>query len=92
MLAVTYRDDEVGQRHRLRYVIGDLPRASMRRMLLSPLSESAVAQLAARAERPPNGLHGITGGNPLFVTEVFAAGVELCPQRCAMRCLRAPPG
>src|SRR5580658_615201 len=40
MLAVTYRDDEVGPRHPLRHVIGDLPRSSVRRMLLPPLSES----------------------------------------------------
>src|SRR5437879_1556655 len=32
MLAITYRDDEVGPRHPLRFVIGDLPRASTRRM------------------------------------------------------------
>jgi DNA-binding CsgD family transcriptional regulator/tetratricopeptide (TPR) repeat protein len=79
MLAVTYRDDEVGARHPLRFVIGDLPRASMRRMALSPLSESAVAQLARRAGRPPNGLHGITGGNPLFVTEALAAVADSVP-------------
>src|ERR1700738_2676334 len=42
MLAATYRDAEVGPRHPLRLVIGDLPRASTRRMLLSPLTESAV--------------------------------------------------
>jgi len=46
MLAATYRDDEVGPRHPLRLVIGDLPRASTRRMLLSPLTESAVEHLA----------------------------------------------
>ncbi len=79
MLAVTYRDDEVGPRHPLRYVIGDLPRTSTRRMVLAPLSESAVAELAARAERPSHGLHGITGGNPLFVTEVLAAAVDTVP-------------
>ena len=79
MLAVTYRDDEVGPRHPLRYVIGDLPRASTRRMVLAPLSESAVAQLAARAERPSMGCIGITGGNPLFVTEVLAAAVDTVP-------------
>src|SRR3979490_1221405 len=28
MLAVTYRDDEIGPRHPLRFVIGDLPRAN----------------------------------------------------------------
>jgi DNA-binding CsgD family transcriptional regulator len=79
MLAVTYRDDEVGPRHPLRYVIGDLPRASVHRIVLSPLSESAVAQLASRAERPSKGLHSLTGGNPLFVTEVLAAVADTVP-------------
>lgn len=79
MLVVTYRDDEVGPRHPLRYVIGDLPRASVHRMSLPPLSESAVAQLARRAERPAKGLHSLTGGNPLFVTEVLAAAGETVP-------------
>ncbi len=79
MLAVTYRDDEVGQRHPLRYVIGDLPRASVHRMPLPPLSESAVAQLARQAERPSKGLHSLTGGNPLFVTEILAATADTVP-------------
>ena len=79
MLVVTYRDDEVGSRHPLRYVIGDLPHASLRRMLLEPLSEPAVAQLATRAERPSKGLHTLTGGNPLFVTEVLAAAADTVP-------------
>jgi len=79
MLAMTYRDDEVVLQHPLRFVMGDLPRATTRRMLLSPLSEAAVAQLAARAGRPSNDLHGITGGNPLFVTEVLAAAVDAVP-------------
>src|ERR1700683_1938129 len=79
MLAVTYRDDEVGRRHPLRYLIGDLPRASVHRMSLPPLSESAVAQLASRAERPSKGLHSLTGGNPLFVTEVLAAAADTVP-------------
>jgi DNA-binding CsgD family transcriptional regulator len=72
MLAVTYRDDEVGPRHPLRFVLGDLPRASTRRMSLLPLSEPAVARLAKRAGRPSEGLHGVTGGNPFFVTEALA--------------------
>ncbi len=79
MLVVTYRDDEVNAQHPLRFVIGDLPRASTRRMPLSPLSESAVAQLAAQAGRPPNGLHALTGGNPLFVTELLAVAAESVP-------------
>jgi DNA-binding CsgD family transcriptional regulator/tetratricopeptide (TPR) repeat protein len=79
MLAITYRDDEVGPRHPLRFVIGDLPRASTHRMQLSPFSESAVAQLARQAGRPAKGLHGITGGNPLFVTEVLAGIADAVP-------------
>jgi DNA-binding CsgD family transcriptional regulator/tetratricopeptide (TPR) repeat protein len=79
MLVVTYRDDEVGPRHPLRYVIGDLPRASLRRMLLPPLSESAVVRLASLAQRPSQGLHRLTGGNPLFVTEVLAAAADTVP-------------
>jgi predicted ATPase len=79
ILAASYRDDEVGPGHPLRMVIGDLPRASVRRMLLAPLSESAVAQLARRAGRRPEGLYGITGGNPLFLTEVLAAGDDSVP-------------
>ncbi len=79
MIVLTYRDDEVGPRHPLKYVIGDLPHASVRRLFLSPLSESAVAQLAKRAERPSAGLHSLTGGNPLFVTEVLAAAADTVP-------------
>jgi DNA-binding CsgD family transcriptional regulator len=79
MLAVTYRDDEVGPRHPLRFVIGDLPRANLHRMSLSPLSVSAVAQLASRVKRPAKGLHSLTGGNPLFVTEVLAAAEGTVP-------------
>jgi DNA-binding CsgD family transcriptional regulator/tetratricopeptide (TPR) repeat protein len=95
MLAVTYRDDEVGRRHPLRYVIGDLPRASVNRMSLPPLSESAVAQLASRAKRPSKGLHSITGGNPLFVTEVLAAAADTVPSTVSdavlARAARLPP-
>jgi len=84
ILAVSYRDDDVGPGHSLRMVIGDLPRASVRRMLLAPLSESAVAQLARRASRGSEGLYGITGGNPLFLTEVLAAGDDSVPLVCVV--------
>jgi DNA-binding CsgD family transcriptional regulator len=80
MLAVTYRDDEVGPRHPLRFVIGDLPRAATRRMSLSPLSEPAVLELARLAGRPAKGLHGITGGNPFFVREALASLDERVPE------------
>ena len=79
MLAVTYRDDEVGPRHPLRFVIGDLPRASTHRMSLATAVRTGVAQLASQAGRPSKGLHRITGGNPFFVTEVLAAAADTVP-------------
>ena len=79
MLAVSYRDDEVGPRHPLRFVIGDLPRAGTHRMSLLPLSEPSVAQLARRAGQPSAGLHRITGGNPFFVTEALASVADTVP-------------
>jgi DNA-binding CsgD family transcriptional regulator/tetratricopeptide (TPR) repeat protein len=79
MLAITYRDDEVGARHPLRFVIGDFPRANTRRALLSALSKPAVEQLAKQAGRPLRDLYGITGGNPLFVTEALAGTGDSVP-------------
>ena len=79
MIAVTYRDDEVGPRHPVRFVIGDLPRSSTRRLTLQPLTESAVEMLARQAKRHTSGLHRITAGNPLFVTEVLAADSDTVP-------------
>jgi DNA-binding CsgD family transcriptional regulator/tetratricopeptide (TPR) repeat protein len=83
MLVVTYRDDELSVDHPLRVAIGRLPQDAVRRMRLPPLSEAAVAELARRAGRPASGLHALTGGNPLLVTEVLAAddaGVPLTVQ------------
>jgi DNA-binding CsgD family transcriptional regulator/tetratricopeptide (TPR) repeat protein len=80
MLIATYRDDEVGPRHPLRSVVGDLPRTSLHRLPLDALSEAAVEQMARRAGRSARDLYQVTGGNPFFVTEVLAttqAGVPV---------------
>ena len=74
LLLVTYRDDEVGPDHPLRGVLGALPQGVVRRARPEPLSEAAVAELARRAGRPATGLRELTGGNPLLVTEMLAAG------------------
>jgi len=79
LLVASYRDDELDRAHPLRIVIGELPHACTHRLLLAPLSEAAVAQLARRAGRTPEGLHGITGGNPLFVTEALASPADSIP-------------
>jgi DNA-binding CsgD family transcriptional regulator/tetratricopeptide (TPR) repeat protein len=79
LLVVTYRDDEVGSRHPLRLIIGELPRSNVRRLHLTPLTEASVAELASKAGRPSEGLYTATGGNPFFLTEVLASGAEAVP-------------
>ena len=74
LLLVTYRDDELGADHPLRGVLGTLPQGVVHRLRPQPLSEAAVAELARRAGRSASGLLEVTGGNPLLVSEVLAAG------------------
>ncbi len=73
MLIITYRDDEVGASHPLRFILGDLPHRAVNRLRLLPLSEAAVEELARRAGQRADRLYAVTGGNPFFVTEVLAS-------------------
>lgn len=61
VLVLTSRDDV------------DLP---ARRLLLGPLSPSAVEALAAGSGWDPSELWSLTGGNPFYVTEVLAAPAD----------------
>src|SRR5262245_8438097 len=79
MVVLSYRDDEVGDKHPLRAVLGDLPPSIVRRIDLPPLSEGAVGQLAEAAGQSAAGLHAVTGGNPFYVTEVLAGGDSKVP-------------
>jgi DNA-binding CsgD family transcriptional regulator len=79
LLVATYRDDEVGPRHPLRVVLGDLATSGAARLTLRPLSREAVRTLAAGSGRDPHELHRRTGGNPFFVTEVLATDDTAVP-------------
>jgi DNA-binding CsgD family transcriptional regulator/tetratricopeptide (TPR) repeat protein len=79
LVLVTYRDDELDRVHPLRVVLGELPRAGVRRLSLAALSAAAVAELAIPHRVDPADLHARTGGNPFFVTEVLAAGSASLP-------------
>jgi predicted ATPase len=73
LLVVTYRDDEVGPRHPLRLLLGDLATtASIRRLEVPPLSEAGIRTLALGSGFDPSSLHRLTGGNPFFATEALA--------------------
>jgi DNA-binding CsgD family transcriptional regulator len=96
LLIVTYRDDEVGPRHPLRVVLGDVATAGgVRRLALPPLSRQAVARLAEGSALDPDELYRLTGGNPFYVSEVVAAREPGAPRsvRDAVlaRAARLPP-
>jgi DNA-binding CsgD family transcriptional regulator len=77
-LLVSYRQTELGRFHPLRQVLGELGSgASSVRVRLNPLSPDAVVRLAEPHGVDATALHERTGGNPLFVTEVLAAGEEM---------------
>lgn len=74
LVIVTYRDDEAAAGSPLRAVLGDLATApGCRRVHLPPLTVTGVSELAAGHGVDPERLHGTTGGNPFYVTEVLAA-------------------
>jgi DNA-binding CsgD family transcriptional regulator len=76
LLVMTYRDDELGPRHPLRIVLGDLTAsATSCRIALAPLTEKAVGALVGDRALDATALHRQTAGNPFFVTEVLAIGV-----------------
>lgn len=97
LLIATYRSDEVGDRHPLRVVLGDLAsQPAVHRLALEPLSPAAVRSLAAGTGLDPVRLHAQTDGNPFYVTEVIAAGGTGIPptvrDAVLARAARLPPG
>ncbi len=79
LIILTYRDDEVDQRHALWSLLGNLPAEATKRVELCPLSEVAVASLAERAGRPAEGVHAQTRGNPFYVSELLASPAGSVP-------------
>jgi DNA-binding CsgD family transcriptional regulator/tetratricopeptide (TPR) repeat protein len=78
VLVLTYRDDELGDDHPLRRVLGALASQQVRRLALQPLSPSAVEELSGGRDADAAAVLAATAGNPFFVTEVLAnPGVEV---------------
>ncbi|RZL39676.1 MAG: LuxR family transcriptional regulator [Rubrivivax sp.] len=73
LLCLTWRGGELGPAHPLRAVLAGLAGQRARSIKLAPLSQAAVATLAARAGRPSAGVFEASGGNPFFVTELLDA-------------------
>jgi DNA-binding CsgD family transcriptional regulator/tetratricopeptide (TPR) repeat protein len=79
LLLVTYRDDEIGPEHPLKYVIGDLPRDVTVRLQLSALSEDAIAELVDGDRSRAKEILSVTDGNPFLVGELVSAGIDRVP-------------
>jgi DNA-binding CsgD family transcriptional regulator/tetratricopeptide (TPR) repeat protein len=81
LFIASYRDDELDRVHPLRVAIGELVTAKgVERLKVEPLSEKAVATLAASHVVNASELYERTLGNPFFVTEVLAAGEGVVPE------------
>ena len=80
LLIVTYRDDGLSATDPLRIALGDLAtQRSVRRIGLAPLSADAVRVLAGDQGLDAAALYRLTGGNPFYVTEVVASGMDEVP-------------
>ncbi len=79
LLLLTYRSGAVDADHPLRQVIGDLPPGNLVRMQLDRLSADAVAAMIGDVQLDLEQVLTLTGGNPLFVTELVASGVDQVP-------------
>ena len=80
LILATYRDDELGPTHPLRFTLGELPRSSnVFRIKVQRLSPGAVRTLAGSAHVDAEELYRKTAGNPFFVAEVLASPAEDIP-------------
>ncbi|HLL10741.1 MAG TPA: AAA family ATPase, partial [Rubrivivax sp.] len=76
LLILSHRDDALASDHPLLGVLAGLPTSRALRIVLPPLTEEGVAELAGRAGRSAQGLYGVTQGNPFFVTELLAGAAQ----------------
>ncbi|MDX6441234.1 MAG: hypothetical protein QOE43_963 [Gaiellaceae bacterium] len=80
LILVTHRDDQLERTHPLRRALGEFATdGSVRRMKLVPLSPDAVAELAASHGVDAGELYRMTAGNPFFVVEALASGMDGIP-------------
>ena len=80
LLIVTYRDDGLAASDPLQVALGDLAtQRSVRRVSLGPLSAGAVQVMAGGSEREAASLRELTGGNPFYLSQVIAAGMDEIP-------------
>jgi DNA-binding CsgD family transcriptional regulator len=71
VLAISYRDDEIGLSHPLRRVLGELPPTRRTLLEVPRLTPAGVQVLAQRLGGRADGVHEATRGNAFFATELL---------------------
>lgn len=71
LLAISYRDDEVGPSHPLRHVLGELPLSHRLLIEVPRLTREGVGALALRYGGRAEGVYEATRGNAFFATEIL---------------------
>lgn len=79
LVVLTLRDEETGEGHPLRRLLGSLTGDRVRRINLRALSAEGVASMPGAATVDVPRLYHLTGGNPLFVTELLATSSKDVP-------------
>ncbi|MEJ2616077.1 MAG: AAA family ATPase, partial [Ignavibacteriaceae bacterium] len=77
LFIITYRDDEIGPEHPLRFVLGDISSKNLNKFKLTALSEKTVNELAN--SNGIKNLFQITWGNPFLITELLSNKGEGVP-------------
>ena len=83
VVLLTLRDEAAVAGHPAQPLLGALAGVPATRLVLDPLSPSAVAALARSAGRDGPALHAVTGGNPFYVTEALEAPPDELPASVA---------
>ncbi|MEP2679363.1 MULTISPECIES: ATP-binding protein [Roseobacteraceae] len=73
LLIGSFRSDEVDAHHPLNTALNAFPPTRRKNLILNPLSVAAVTEMAVGSDLSGAHVHGITGGNPFFVTEILNA-------------------
>jgi DNA-binding winged helix-turn-helix (wHTH) protein/tetratricopeptide (TPR) repeat protein len=80
VIVLTYRIEAAGRESPLWRLLGSLRGPEVSRIALQPLTPAAVASLSGGSAHHPDEVYLVTGGNPLFVTEVIAAPPGTVPR------------
>jgi DNA-binding CsgD family transcriptional regulator/tetratricopeptide (TPR) repeat protein len=81
LVVASYRDDVLERTHPLRMLFGELAsEKAISRVEVPPLSAEAVTKLAEGSAIDGEDLYLKTNGNPFFVSEVLAGGVDEVPE------------